>query len=94
MNIVVCVKQVPDTEVERSLKAGDGTLDRESADGVINYIEQAASGERNSDDSAPPCSHISHLRGEAGPRQIEGARVSLTHVIGLGSACGVHIMEK
>ncbi len=35
-----------------------------------------------------------HLRGEAGDRQIPGARVALTHVIGLGSACGVHILEK
>jgi acetyl-CoA acetyltransferase len=35
-----------------------------------------------------------HLRGEAGDRQIEGARVGLTHVIGLGSACGIHILEK
>jgi electron transfer flavoprotein beta subunit len=42
MNIVVCVKQVPDTEVERSLKQGDGTLDRESVDGVINYIDEFA----------------------------------------------------
>jgi acetyl-CoA acetyltransferase len=35
-----------------------------------------------------------HLRGEAGDRQIEGAKVGLTHVIGLGSACGIHILEK
>jgi acetyl-CoA acetyltransferase len=35
-----------------------------------------------------------HLRDEAGPRQIEGARVGLAHVIGLGSACGVHILER
>ena len=35
-----------------------------------------------------------HLRGEAGPRQIEGAKVGLPHVIGLGSACGIHILEK
>ena len=35
-----------------------------------------------------------HLRGEGGDRQIEGAKVGLTHVIGLGSACGVHILEK
>jgi acetyl-CoA acyltransferase len=35
-----------------------------------------------------------HLRGEAGPRQIEGARVGLTHVIGLGSACAVHVLER
>ena len=35
-----------------------------------------------------------HLRGEAGPRQIEGAKVGLAHVFGLGGACGVHILEK
>ncbi|MPY94110.1 MAG: thiolase family protein [Acidimicrobiia bacterium] len=35
-----------------------------------------------------------HLRGEAGDRQVEGATVGLTHVIGLGSACAVHILEK
>ena len=35
-----------------------------------------------------------HLRDEAGPRQIEGATVGMTHVIGLGSACGIHILEK
>jgi acetyl-CoA acetyltransferase len=35
-----------------------------------------------------------HLRGEAGDRQVEGAKVGLTHVIGLGSACGIHILEK
>ncbi len=35
-----------------------------------------------------------HLRGEAGARQIEGARLGLAHVIGIGSACGVHILEK
>jgi acetyl-CoA acetyltransferase len=35
-----------------------------------------------------------HLRGEAKDRQIEGANVGLAHVIGLGSACGVHILEK
>ena len=35
-----------------------------------------------------------HLRGEAGERQVEGAKIGLTHVIGLGSACGIHILEK
>ena len=35
-----------------------------------------------------------HLRGEAGKRQVEGARLGLTHVIGLGSACAIHILEK
>ncbi|MEE4361989.1 MAG: thiolase family protein [Pseudomonadales bacterium] len=35
-----------------------------------------------------------HLRGEAGKRQVEGARLGLTHVIGLGSACAIHILER
>jgi acetyl-CoA acetyltransferase len=35
-----------------------------------------------------------HLRGEAGDRQIDGARVGLTHVLGLGSTCAVHILER
>ena len=37
---------------------------------------------------------VGHLRNEAGDRQIKGAKVGLAHVIGLGSACGVHILEK
>jgi acetyl-CoA acetyltransferase len=35
-----------------------------------------------------------HLRGEAGDRQIPDAKVGLAHVLGLGSACGVHILER
>jgi electron transfer flavoprotein beta subunit len=42
MNIVVCVKQVPDTESERALRPGDGRLDRESVDGVINELDEYA----------------------------------------------------
>jgi acetyl-CoA acetyltransferase len=35
-----------------------------------------------------------HLRGQAGGRQVEGAKAGLAHVIGLGSACTVHIMKR
>ena len=42
MNIVVCVKQVPDTAVERTLKPGDGTLDRQTPDGLINELDEYA----------------------------------------------------
>ena len=35
-----------------------------------------------------------HLRGEAGKRQVKDAKLGLTHVIGLGSACAIHILEK
>jgi acetyl-CoA acyltransferase len=34
-----------------------------------------------------------HLRGEAGDRQVDEAKVGLTHVIGLASACAVHVLE-
>jgi acetyl-CoA acetyltransferase len=35
-----------------------------------------------------------HLRGEAGGRQVEGSKVGLAHVIGLGSACTINIIKK
>lgn len=35
-----------------------------------------------------------HLRGEADKRQVKNAKLGMTHVIGLGSACGIHILEK
>lgn len=35
-----------------------------------------------------------HLRGEAGDRQVKGARLGMTHVLGLGTACAVHILER
>ena len=41
MNIVVCVKQVPDTESERTLRP-DGTVARASAEGVIDEIDEYA----------------------------------------------------
>ncbi len=42
MKIAVCVKQVPDTWAEKRLKADDSTLDRESAEGVLNELDEYA----------------------------------------------------
>ena len=42
MNIVVLVKQVPDSWAERKLSDSDKTLDRESVDAVINEIDEYA----------------------------------------------------
>jgi electron transfer flavoprotein beta subunit len=41
MNIVVCVKQVPDTWAEKKL-GSDNTVDRESVDGVMNELDEYA----------------------------------------------------
>ena len=35
-----------------------------------------------------------HIKGQAGNRQVEGAKTGLAHVIGLGSACTIHILQK
>jgi acetyl-CoA acyltransferase len=37
---------------------------------------------------------VEHLRGEAGARQVAGAKIGLAHVLGFGAASGVHILEK
>src|SRR5699024_2428254 len=41
-NIVVLIKQVPDTYSERKLSEGDFTLDREAADAVLDEINEKA----------------------------------------------------
>ena len=40
------------------------------------------------------CEIVMQLRGEAGARQVADARIGMTHVVGLGSACAVHILER
>lgn len=42
MNIVVLVKQVPDSGAERNLRAEDNTVDRVSANNVINEMDEYA----------------------------------------------------
>src|SRR5580700_8722694 len=42
MNIVVCVKQVPDTAADRKLKPSDSTVDRALVDGLINELDEYA----------------------------------------------------
>jgi electron transfer flavoprotein beta subunit len=42
MNIVVLIKQVPDTYSERKLKSSDGSLDRDATDAVLDEINERA----------------------------------------------------
>ena len=42
MNIVVCMKQVPDTGAERTLRAEDARLDRAAVDGLMNELDEYA----------------------------------------------------
>ena len=36
---------------------------------------------------------VSQLRGQSGPRQVEGARIGLAHVLGAGGNCAVTILQ-
>jgi len=36
---------------------------------------------------------VTHLRGQAGARQVADAKIGMAHVIGLGSACTIHILK-
>lgn len=42
MNIVVCVKQVPDTWAEKKLRDSDSTIERDGVDVVMNEIDEYA----------------------------------------------------
>lgn len=42
MNIVVCVKQVPDSWAEKKLDPSDNTLDRDASDAVVNELDEYA----------------------------------------------------
>jgi acetyl-CoA acetyltransferase len=37
---------------------------------------------------------VQQLRGEAGARQVEGARTGLAHMMGAGSVCVIHILQR
>jgi len=37
---------------------------------------------------------VRQLRGECGPRQVEGARVALSHTVGRGANAGVVILKR
>ncbi|MFZ1285875.1 MAG: electron transfer flavoprotein subunit beta/FixA family protein [Candidatus Phosphoribacter sp.] len=42
MNIVVCVKYVPDTQAERTFNASDNTTDRVNVDGLLSELDEYA----------------------------------------------------
>ncbi|MDQ3612672.1 MAG: electron transfer flavoprotein subunit beta, partial [Actinomycetota bacterium] len=90
MNIVVLVKQVPDTWAERKLQDGDKTLDRASVDVVMNEIDEYAVEEAlRIKESAGDGSEITVLT--MGPdRAVETIRKALA----MGADKAVHLSDE
>jgi electron transfer flavoprotein beta subunit len=89
-NIVVLIKQVPDTWSERKLSDGDWTLDREAADAVLDEINERAVEEallikeREGGDST-----VTVLT--AGP---ERATEAIRKALSMGADKGVHLLDE
>ncbi|HUN32795.1 MAG TPA: electron transfer flavoprotein subunit beta/FixA family protein [Trebonia sp.] len=88
MNIVVCMKQVPDTEVERSLNPRDNTVDRAGVDGVINYLDEFAIEEALKIAEAAGSSEVTILT--MGP---EKASDSIRKALSMGADKAVHVID-
>jgi electron transfer flavoprotein alpha subunit len=108
VNIVVCLKQVPDTEVERSLRPGENTVDRASADGVINYLDEfaieeslkiaAAHGGEVTILSVGPSKAADSIRKAAADKgerpELSEAQIVVSGGRGTGSADGFGVIEQ
>ena len=88
MKIAVCVKQVPDTWAEKKLREADSRLDRESADGVLNELDEYAVEQA-----------LQIVEAEGGEVVIvtmgpERAGETLRKAISMGADSGIHIVDE
>src|ERR1700761_3285724 len=88
MNIVVCMKQVPDTEGEGALVPGDNTVDRAGVDGVINYLDEFAIEEALKISEAQGGSEVTILT--MGPVK---AGDSIRKALSMGADKAVHLVD-
>lgn len=87
VKIAVCVKQVPDTWAEKKLQDSDSTLDRESAEGVLNELDEYAVEE---------CLRLVEAQGgevvvvSMGP---ERAGETIRKALSMGADAGIHLVD-
>ncbi|SDP23927.1 electron transfer flavoprotein beta subunit [Streptomyces sp. cf386] len=87
MNIVVLVKQVPDTSAERTLSQADHLLDREDADLVLDEINERAAEEALTLKETADA-HITVV--SMGP---DSALDAIRKVLAMGADRGIHICD-
>jgi electron transfer flavoprotein beta subunit len=88
MNIVVLVKQVPDSSAERALRSDDNTVDRGSASNVINEMDEYAIEEALRVQEAHG-GEVTVLT--MGP---EGASESIRKALSMGPDRAVHVLDE
>src|SRR6202051_5392902 len=92
-NIVVLIKQVPDTWSERKLKDDDYTLDRGAADAVLDEINERAVEEalliREKEAADGTEGSVTVLT--AGP---ERATEAIRRALSIGAAKAVHLLDE
>ncbi len=88
MNIVVCVKQVPDSWAEKKLSPSDRTLDRESADAVMNELDEYAVEEALRLAEANEGSTVTILT--MGPAK---AGETIRKALSMGADAGIHVVD-
>jgi electron transfer flavoprotein beta subunit len=88
MNIVVLMKQVPDTEGDRKLDPSDNTVDRGAVDPVINYIDEFAieEGLRLKEEHGGEVTILT-----VGP---ERATESIRKALSMGADKAVHVVDE
>jgi electron transfer flavoprotein beta subunit len=88
MNIVVLMKQVPDTEGDRKLDPSDNTVDRGAVDPVINYIDEFAieEGLRLKESEGGEVTILT-----VGP---ERATESIRKALSMGADKAVHVLDE
>ncbi|MEJ2868674.1 electron transfer flavoprotein subunit beta/FixA family protein [Actinomycetospora sp. OC33-EN08] len=89
MNIVVLIKQVPDTWSERTLSDGDKTLDRASSDAVLDEINERAVEEALKIKEAGGDAEVTILT--AGP---DRATDAIRKALSMGADKAVHVNDE
>ncbi len=88
MNIVVCIKHVPDSSGTRGFEQ-DHTVDRQAADGVLNELDEYAVEQAlRIRESQPEGTQVIALT--AGPRQAEAA---VRKALQMGADRGIQVLD-
>ena len=89
MNIVVCVKYVPDAQSERTFRESDRTVDREASDGLLSELDEYAVEEALKIVEAAGEGEVTVLT--VGPA---AAADAVKKALQMGAHAGVHVSDE